>query len=86
MSTKTHTTARFGNLVVVAFDWAAQCSSDPRGIPILATKAVTYLLRHYRKTSPSRPAPVPLPFRDFPQLLAPEITDGRPGVSASTNG
>ena len=69
MSTKGHTTMKLGDLVVVAFDWPAQSSADPREIPFLATKAVTYLLRHSLKTSPSRPAPVLLPpgaSRDLP--------------------
>jgi hypothetical protein len=87
MSTKahSHSTVKLGTVVVVAFDWAAQCSADPREIPFLATKAVTYLLRHFQKISSSGPAPVLLPPGDNQELLALE-TAGRPfGVSASTN-
>ena len=85
MSAKTHTTVRLGNLVTVAFDWAAQCSSDPREIPILAIKAVTYLLRQTRKTSPSRPPLLPQPSGDSRELLVLE-TAGLPfGVSAARN-
>ena len=86
MSTKAHTTVRLGDLVVVAFDWAAQCSSDPREIPILATKAVAYLVRHSRKISLASSAPLLLPPGDVRQLLALESTDGRPSVSALKNG
>ena len=86
MSTKAHTTVKLGDLVVMTFDWAAQCSADPREIPFLGTKAVTYLLQHSRKTSPSRPAPVLLPLGDFPELLALEAAGRRCGVLASTNG
>ena len=56
MSTRARTTVRLGDLVVVAFDWAAQCSSDPRDVPLLATKAVEHLLRRARKTLASRQA------------------------------
>jgi hypothetical protein len=52
--TNFHTTVQLGELVVAAFDWAAQCSSDPREVPLLATKAVGYLLRRARKTLPPR--------------------------------
>jgi hypothetical protein len=86
MSTKAHTTVKIGDLVVVAFDWAAQCSSDPRETPILATKAVAFLLRHSRKISLASPAPLLLPPGDVRQLLALESTGGRPSVSALKNG
>jgi hypothetical protein len=32
------TTVQLGDLVVVAFDWAEQCSSDPRDVPLLRWK------------------------------------------------
>jgi hypothetical protein len=86
MSTKAHTTVRLGDLVVVAFDWAAQCSSDPRETPILATKAVAFLLRHSRKISLASPAPLLLPPGDVRALLALESTYGRVSVSALKNG
>ena len=47
-------TVQLGELVEVAFDWAAQCSSDPREIPLMATKAVEYLLRRAQTTLPPR--------------------------------
>lgn len=52
MRTNTHPTVKLGELIVTAFDWAAQRSSDPREIPLLATKAVAYLLRRARTTFP----------------------------------
>jgi hypothetical protein len=78
MSTKAHTTVRLGDLVVVAFDWAAQCSSDPRETPILATNS--------RKISLASPAPLLLPPGDVRALLALESTYGRVSVSALKNG
>jgi len=42
---------QLGELVVAAFDKAAQLSSDPREISRLATTAVMRILRRARKTS-----------------------------------
>jgi hypothetical protein len=51
MSTDPPTTVKLGDLVVAAFDWAAQHGSDVREVRILGVKAVSYLLRvagHHR--------------------------------------
>jgi hypothetical protein len=48
MRTDTHKTVRLGDLVVAAFDKAAQHSSDPREISRLATRAVMQMLRRAR--------------------------------------
>lgn len=53
MHTNAHETAQLGELVVAAFDEAAQYSSDPREVSRLATRAVMHLLRHAWKRSPS---------------------------------
>jgi len=45
MSTNAHETAQLGELVVAAFDEAAQYTSDPREVSHLATRAVMRLLR-----------------------------------------
>ncbi len=52
MKTKVHQTAKFGDLVVTAFDSAAQCSSDPAEVSRLARQMVMHLLRHARNTFP----------------------------------
>jgi phage shock protein A len=46
-------TVQFGELVVAAFDEAAQHSSDPREVSRLATRALKHTLRRARKTSRS---------------------------------
>jgi hypothetical protein len=48
-------TVELREVVAAAFDWAAQCSSDPREVPLLATKAVEYLLGRAQKTLRPRP-------------------------------
>ena len=53
MSTNVQQTAQLGELVVAAFDEAADYSSDPREVSRLATRAVMHLLRRGRKTSPA---------------------------------
>ena len=68
MSANTHMTVRLGDLVVVAFDWATQCSADPRNVPLLAARAVEYTLRRARKTTPARQASGLLPLWDFGPL------------------
>ena len=86
MSTKARTTVRLGDLVVVAFDWAAQCSSDPRDVPLLATKAVEQLLRRVRKASAPRQAAGFAFSGDFGDLLGPEAAGGQPGGLTSAGG
>jgi hypothetical protein len=54
--TNIHKTVQLGELVVAAFDKAAQRSGDPREISRLATGAVMRILRRARKTS-TRPTP-----------------------------
>jgi hypothetical protein len=54
MRTNVRKTVQLGELVVAAFDWAARCGSDPREVPLLATKAVEYLLRRSQKALPAR--------------------------------
>ena len=53
MRTNAHETAQLGQLVVAAFDEAAQYSSDPLEVSRLATRAVMHLLRRAWKRSPS---------------------------------
>ena len=53
MKTQGRKTAQFGELVVVAFDNAAQYSKDPEEVSRLATSAVFSILRH----APKMPAP-----------------------------
>ena len=57
MRTKTHDTVQLGELVVAAFDNAAQHSADPRVVSRLATDLVVHLLRRAEETSqaPRRP-------------------------------
>ncbi len=57
MRTQVHKTAQFGELVVAAFDGAADYSTDPREVSRLATQAVAHILRHARSTSISLPPP-----------------------------
>jgi hypothetical protein len=45
MKTTVHKTAQLGDLVVAAFDKAAQYSTDPREVSRLATRAVMHMLR-----------------------------------------
>ena len=52
MRTNAQETAPLGELVVAAFDEAAQYSSDPREVSRLATRAVMQMLRRPRKTAP----------------------------------
>lgn len=53
MRTNVHPTAQLGELVVAAFDKAAQYSTDPREVARLATRAVMHMLRRARRISPS---------------------------------
>ena len=55
MKTKVHQTAEFGDLVVTAFDSAAQCSTDPAEVSRLARQIVMHVLRHARSTFASPP-------------------------------
>jgi len=55
MKTKVHQTAEFGDLVVTAFDSAAQCSTDPAEVSRLARQMVMHVLRHARSTFASPP-------------------------------
>ena len=61
MRTNVDKTAQLGELVVAAFDEAAQYSSDPREVSRLATEAVMHMLRRPRKTSPPRQRQQPTP-------------------------
>lgn len=60
MRTNIHKTAELGELVVAAFDKAAQYSTDPRQVSRMATRAVVHMLRNVRRTSPRR-LQLPLP-------------------------
>ena len=51
MKTNAHKTALLGDLVVAAFDEAAQYTKDPQEISRLATKAVMRLLWRARRAS-----------------------------------
>jgi hypothetical protein len=57
MRTQVHKTAQFGELVVAAFDRAADYSTDPREVSRLATQAVAHILRRARNTSISLSPP-----------------------------
>jgi hypothetical protein len=57
MKTQGYRTTQFGELVVAAFDGAANYSTDPREVSRLATQAVTHMLRRARKASISRLRP-----------------------------
>ena len=57
MRTHTYKTAQFGELVVAAFDVAAQYSTDAHEVSRLATKAVVQMLKHARGTSIPMPPP-----------------------------
>lgn len=48
MERKGYKTILLGELVVAAFDIAAQYSTDPREISRLATKAVIHIMRPWR--------------------------------------
>ncbi len=49
MRTNVHKTAQLGELVAVAFDKAAQYSTDPREVSRLATGAVMCMLRREKR-------------------------------------
>ncbi len=83
MSTNPRTTVQLGDLVVVAFDWAAQISSDPRDVPLLAAKAVEHLLRRARKEPVSRQF---LPSVGSRELLAFEGVGRQPRALTITGG
>ena len=55
MEAKVRQTGKFGDLVVAAFDSAAQCSADPAEVSRLATQMVMHVLRHARSTFASPP-------------------------------
>jgi len=55
MEAKVRQTGKFGDLVVAAFDSAAQCSTDPAEVSRLATQMVMHVLRHARSTFASPP-------------------------------
>jgi hypothetical protein len=52
METRVRRTAEFGDLVVTAFESAAQCSTDPAEVSRLARQMVMHMLRHARSTLP----------------------------------
>ena len=70
MRTNAHETAQLGELVVAAFDAAAQYNSDPREVSRLATRAVMHLLRHVWKRSPSSQPQQHTPVRAPSKLTA----------------
>jgi hypothetical protein len=86
MRTNVHKTVQLGELVAAALDWAAQHSSDPRVVSLVATKAVMHLLRRARKTSPSRQTAELSPLGDFGELLAFEVAGQQPGPLTSKGG
>jgi hypothetical protein len=55
MKMKARQTAEFGDLVVTAFDSAAQCSTDPAEVSRLARQMVMHVLRHARSIFASPP-------------------------------
>jgi hypothetical protein len=55
MEAKVRQTGKFGDLVVTAFDSAAQCSTDPAEVSRLARQMVIHVLRHSRSTFASPP-------------------------------
>ena len=83
MSTNAHTTVELGDLVAGAFDWAAQCNSDPRNLSFLAARAVEYILRHAGKESASSHVSGLLQLGDFRPLLAFGAAGGQFGPSTS---
>lgn len=82
MSTNAHETAQLGELVVAAFDEAAQYTSDPREVSRLATRAVMHLLRHVWKRPPScqlqqhTPARAPSKLKALPRPCSSSEVDG----------
>src|SRR2546430_15263491 len=48
MEARVRQTGKFGDLVVTAFDSAAQCSTDPAEVSRLARQMVMHVLRHMR--------------------------------------
>ena len=54
MKAKVRQTGQFGDLVVTAFDSAAQCSTDPAEVSRLARQMVMHVLRHARSIFASR--------------------------------
>jgi hypothetical protein len=57
MRMKPRRTAELGDLIVAAFDKAAQYSTDPQEVTRLATKAVVHMLRRARRASTWRLLP-----------------------------
>jgi len=55
MKAKVRQTGEFGDLVVTAFDSAAQCSTDPAEVSRLARQMVMHVLRHARSVFASPP-------------------------------
>jgi hypothetical protein len=55
MRNGTHRTARLGDLIAALFDEAARCSSNPREVSRLATRAVRHLLLEAQRLA----APLP---------------------------
>ena len=55
MKAKVRHTAELGDLVVTAFDSAAQCSTDPARVSRLARQMVMHVLRHARSIFASPP-------------------------------
>ena len=61
MTTSAYGTVQLGDLIAAVFDEAARCSTDPKQVARLATRAVQHLLRHSRIRSrdvPIGPTPV----------------------------
>jgi hypothetical protein len=79
-------TVLLGELVVAAFDIAAQYSSDPRVVSILATRSVIRVLWHARKRPPSRQTVRLLPLGGFRRRLALEGAGRQPGPLTITGG
>lgn len=84
--TSIHRTVQLGEPVAATFDWAAQYSSDPRIISLLAARAVKNVLRRARKGSPSRQVAGLLPVGCIGELLAFEAAGRQPGPLASKGG
>ncbi|MGZ6124868.1 MAG: hypothetical protein ACXWLR_07900 [Myxococcales bacterium] len=57
MKRRARQTAQLGDLVVTAFDSAAECSTDPAEVSRLARQMVMHLLRHARSAFPPASPP-----------------------------
>jgi hypothetical protein len=86
MSTNVRKTVQLGDVVVTAFDWAAQYSSDPRELPLLATKAVECLLQRALKTAPTNLVASLSALGNIEELPALDAAGCRPSALASRLG